>query len=368
VTDRAAPRRTVLHVDTERGWRGGERQVLWLATALERMGHRSIVAARPREPLLERAAAAGLATVESAPRGELDLAAAAALRRVVRDEGVEIVHAHTGHAVAAGALAVLGTRARLVLTRRVAFRLRRNLLSRLKYARADGVVAISSAAADALAAGGIPRQRITVVPSGVDLARLPEPALPATIASFGIPAGAPLVVQVSALTAEKDPVNFVHAVAAAQRLVPAMHALLVGDGPLRPRVEGAMTQLGLWGVLHLAGRRDDADRLVAAADVVTLSSRQEGLGSVLLDALAHGRPVVATRVGGIPDVVEDEVCGLLVPERDGRRLGDAIARVLSDGALARRLGEAGRLRVRDFSVELMAERTSAVYERVLGRR
>ena len=368
MTDRAASPRTVLHVDTERGWRGGERQVLWLAEALERMGHRSIVAARPREPLLERAAARGIAVVESAPRGELDLAAAAALRRVVREEGVEVVHAHTGHAVAAGALALLGTRARLVLTRRVAFPLRRNVLSRLKYSRADGVIAISSAAADALVAGGIPRGRIAIVPSGIDLADLPEPAPPSALAAFGIPPGAPLVVQVSALTDEKDPVNFVHAVAAAQRLVPSLHALLVGDGPLRPRVEGAMTQLGLWGVLHLAGRRDDAERLIAAADVVTLSSRQEGLGSVLLDALAAGRPVVATRVGGIPDVVEDERCGLLVAERDGRRLGDAIARVLLDGALARRLGEAGRIRARAFSVERMAERTAAVYERVLGGR
>jgi L-malate glycosyltransferase len=368
VTDRAPPRRTVLHVDTERGWRGGERQVLLLAAALERMGHRSIVAGRPREPLLERAAADGIATVESEPRGELDLGAAAALRRVVREEGVDIVHAHTGHAVATGALAVLGTRARLVLTRRVAFRLRRNLFSRLKYARAHGVIAISGAAAEALAAGGIARERIAIVPSGVDIASPPEPALPATLASFGIPAGAPLVVQVSALTAEKDPVNFVHAVAAAQRLVPSMHALLVGDGPLRSRVEGAMTQLGLWGVLHLAGRRDDADRLIAAADVVTLSSRQEGLGSVLLDALASGRPVVATRVGGIPDVIEDDVCGILVPERDGRRFGDAIARVLSDGALARRFGDAGRLRARQFSIERMAERTAAVYEQVLDGR
>ncbi len=367
MSSHAAPRRTVLHVDTERGWRGGERQVLWLAAALERLGYRSIVAARPGQPLLERAAAAGLETVESAPRTELDLRAAIALRRVVRAEAVDVVHAHTGHAVALGALAVLGTGARLVLTRRVVFRLRRNPLSRLKHARADGLIAVSSAAAEALAAGGIPRERIAIVPSGVDLSRSVVPATPDALAALGVPPGSPLVVQVSALTAEKDPVNFVHAIGAAQRSVPTLRALLVGEGPLRQRVEGALTQLGLWGIVRLTGQRDDAESLMAAADVVTLSSRQEGLGSVLLDALSLGRPIVATHVGGIPEVVVDGECGLLVPPRDGHRLGAAIARLLSDPALARRFGEAGRLRAREFSVERTAERTAEVYERVLRR-
>ena len=160
--------------------------------------------------------------------------------------------------------------------------------------------------------------------------------------------------------------SFVHAVAAAQRLVPGMHAVLVGDGPLRLRVEGALTQLGLHGVLHLAGHRRDADSFLAAADVVTLTSRQEGLGTVLLDALSLGKPVAATCAGGIPEVVADGECGLLVPVNDGRRLGEAIAHLLADRDLARRMGEAGRRRAAAFSVERTAERTAEVYERVLG--
>ena len=368
MTSSAAPRRTVLHVDTERGWRGGERQVFWLARELARDGHRSIVAGRPNEPLLERAAEAGLEVFPCDASGELDIGAALAMRRFVRDEGVEIVHAHTGHAVSLAAIATLRTPARMVLTRRVDFPLRGNPFSRWKYARAAAVISISEAVADVLVASGIDRRRITIVPSGVDLARRIEPATPATLRALGVPPGAPLVVQVSALVAHKDPVNFVHAIGFAHRAVPNLRALLVGDGELRQRVEGAVTQNGLRGVLHITGYRTDADQLLAAADVVTLSSEEEGLGTVLLDALALGKPVVATRAGGIPEVVADGECGLLVPTRDGHLLGAAIARVLSDPELRRRFGAAGRERAREFSVERTAERTAAVYERVLTRR
>ncbi len=91
---------TVLHLDTERGWRGGERQALWLAQAVGRLGHRSIVAARPGEPLAERARAAGLDVLDARPVSEVDPLAALRLRQAVRRTGVQIDHAHTGHAVA----------------------------------------------------------------------------------------------------------------------------------------------------------------------------------------------------------------------------------------------------------------------------
>ena len=167
---------TVLHLDTERGWRGGERQALWLAERLARGGDRSLVAARPGEPLAERAAAAGLPVVPCAPAGEFDIAAALRLRGVVRRERVDIVHAHTGHAVALAALATLGTRARVVVTRRVDFRLRANPFTRWKYGRAAAIIAISRMVQRALEESGIAPSRIELVPSGVDLSRVIAPA------------------------------------------------------------------------------------------------------------------------------------------------------------------------------------------------
>jgi L-malate glycosyltransferase len=358
---------TVMHIDTERGWRGGERQVLWLAEALVRQGHRSVIAARPGEPLWERARTAGIEVVPCAPLGEADVLAAWKLRREIVARGVQVVHAHTGHAVALAALAVRGSDVRMVVTRRVDFRLRDNAGTRWKYRQAHAIIAISEAVARALRESGVDGDRITLVHSGVDLRRTLEPALPATLEEVGVPAGAPLVVQVGALVPHKDPVTFVRAIGVAARQVPGVRGLLVGDGELLADVEASIAEQDLYGVVLLAGYRRDADSLLAAADVATLSSREEGLGTVLLDAMAMSRPIAACAGGGIPEVVEDGVTGLLVPPGDSEALGDAIARILLDRELAGRLGRAGRERVESFSVDHTAELTARVYARVLGR-
>ena len=367
MTERDAPL-AVLHIDTERGWRGGERQVLWLARTLARMGHRSLVAARDDQPLAHRAREADLEVVPCDPFGEADPLAALRLRRAIARTGVDLVHAHTGHAVGLAALATLGGRTPMVLTRRVDFRLRSNAGSRWKYGRAAAIIAISRAVRGALVASGIPESRIEIVPSGVDLARELIPAPRETLAGLGIAPGTPLVVMVGALVQHKDPATFIRAIDAARRQVPILRALLVGEGVLRPTLESLIGKLGLGSTLMLTGHRQDADTLLAAADVFVLSSEEEGLGTVLLDALAAGVPVAATTGGGIPEIIEHDRSGLLVAPHDHAALGGNIARLLTDDALRRRLIEGGRERVRLFSVEETARRTLDVYRRVLASR
>jgi len=142
----------------------------------------------------------------------------------------------------------------------------------------------------------------------------------------------------------------------------------VGDGPLRAEVEREIATLALDSVVHLAGYRTDADALLASADVACLSSREEGMGSVLLDALAFGIPIAATRAGGIPEVVVDGESGLLADVGNPVALGDAIARILLDRELRDRLRSNAKPRADEFSVERMTDRTIAVYESVLARR
>lgn len=357
----------ILHIDTERGWRGGERQVLWLAAELARRGHASIVAARPGEPLAQRAYEAGIDVVACAPRFEADPRAGLQLRRLIRNRGIDVVHAHTAHAVGLGAVATIASGVPLVAARRVDFHLRANLGTRWKYRHADAIVAISRAVAIILASDGIDRAKIAIVPDGTDVHRHIVPVSANTLAALGVRHGAPLVVQVAQLVPHKDPVNFVRAIAAARERIPSLQALLVGDGELRTAVENTARALDLTGVLHVVGYRNDADALLAAADVVVLSSREEGLGSVLLDGLLLGKPIAATSAGGIPDVVQHGVTGLLAPIGDSAALGANIADLLSKGELATSLGAAAKARAIEFSVERMAERTLAVYERVLAR-
>jgi glycosyltransferase involved in cell wall biosynthesis len=253
----------------------------------------------------------------------------------------------------------------MIAHRRVDFPLRRNALTRWKYGRARAIIAVSEAVARVLVASGVDRDRIRVIPDGVDLTRCAEPASRASLAALGVPAASPLVVQVSALVPHKDPLTFVGAVAEARRAAPALHALVVGEGPLRPAVDSAVRDLGLRDVVHLTGFRSDAEALLAAADVAVLSSREEGLGSVLLEAMALGVPIAATRAGGIPELVAHGETGLLAPPGDPRALGGAIATLLANAELRRGLAARARLAVRDYSAECMVARTSRVYAEVL---
>ncbi len=354
---------TVIHIDTERGWRGGERQVLWLAEGLQRIGHRSLLVARPGQPLAERAAATGLDVIPSTPGSELDVAAARWIRRAILANEADIVHAHTAHAVALAAMATRRTDARMVLTRRTEFRLRANPFTRWKYRRAVAMIAISERVKSALVEGGMPAAAIEVIPSGVPLDRV---VTAASRAELGVPAEAPLVVLVGALAREKDPLTFVRAVAAAREQVGNLRALVVGDGPLRSAVLAEVDRLGVPDAVTLTGHRADADSVIAAADLLALSSTEEGLGSVLLDAMALGKPVVATEAGGIPEVVRHGETGLLVPVGDAPAMGEAMARILGDGELAARLSAGARARVERYSMSEVVERTAALYERVLS--
>ena len=358
------PRLTVLHVDTERGWRGGERQVLWLAAGMRERGHRAIVVAREADELARRAADRGLEVITTSPRGELDLVAAYQLRRAIVRNRAHVIHAHTAHAAAQALFARLGTRAKLVMARRVDFPLRRNPITRLKYGRADAVIAVSRAAAEVAAHRGVHRDRIYMVPDGVDLKRQIKRAGRETLRSLGVSEEVPLVVQVAALVPQKDPLTFIRAIAVARERVPELRALMVGDGSLRSDAQDEVKRLRLERVIGLTGFRRDADELLAAASLATLSSVVEGLGSVLLDAMAFGVPIAATTAGGIPDVITHGETGLLSPPRDPKALAENIVRLLSDRSLAASLSARARERVKDFSVERMVDRTIEVYARI----
>ncbi len=356
----------VLQVDTERGWRGGQRQTLLVARELTRLGHHCTIAAREGEPLALRAAAVGLPVVTVHPWSELAGLTALRLRRVIRRENIEIVHAQAAHAVTLAVLASIGTHAKVVVTRHLSKRLRGNAATRWKYRNIDAILAVSNAAADSLVASGIDRNVIQVVPGGVELDRDAAPAGEDTLAALGVPHGVPLAVMVGALVPQKDPLTFVRATAIARRQVPNLHALLVGDGELRAAIESEIAALDLSDVVHLAGFREGVDQLLAAADVSVLSSRFEGLPLVIMDAFVLGVPVAATAGEGIPELVTDGDTGLLVPVGDHASLGAAMSRILGDRVLRDRLVAGGRARAGEYSIERTAGRIVAAYERVLA--
>lgn len=362
-----------LHVDTARTWRGGQNQVLLTVLGLRALGHRAMLVAHAAGELRQRAAE-GLELMPLAPKTEMDLAAAWRLSRLIRQLRPDVIHAHDPHGVAVAALALsmwIGgsgsarSAPRLVAARRVDFHIKGNALSRWKYRQVDCFICASDVIRRMLISDGIPSDRAVTVYEGIDLARV-KAAPPADLhADLWLPHHAPIVGNVAALVPHKGQRHLIDAAAIVVRKVPDARFVIAGEGELHAALERQIRDHGLEKHVFLAGFRPDILSVHKAFDIFVMSSVTEGLGTSLLDAMACGKPVVATTAGGIPEVIADQATGFLVPPRDHEAMADAIVRLLRDEPLRRRVGLAGETRVREeFSADRMVRETLTVYQRV----
>ena len=357
----------VVHLDTECSWRGGERQLVQLAEGLATRGVESVIVAPPGSALARECSARGLACREVKMRGEFDLAAARALRRIVREQSASILHMHTGHAVGLGLLAFPRRgRVRKIIARRVDFPVGRGP-ARLKYTWGiDRILCVSEAIRQVLLTCGIDPERAVTVHSGIDLSRFDGPHDPARIRrEFEIADDQPLLVNVAALVDHKGHRFLLKAMPRVLQLHPGARGLIAGEGPLQGELIALRTSLNLGESVRFLGQRDDVPDLLAAADVFVLSSHLEGLCTSILDAMAMRLPVVATLTGGIPEAVEDNETGFLARPKDPRSLARAIIAMLERPVREREMGEAGRRRVEKyFTIDHTVQRTLEEYRRV----
>src|SRR4051794_25325046 len=364
-----------LHVDTARSWRGGQNQVLLTVNGLRAIGQRATLVAHPNGQLRRRVAE-GLDLIPLAPRTEMGLSAAWRFARIVKRLAPDVIHAHDPHGVAMAALALslgAGSAARgkapaIVASRRVDFHLKGNSFSRWKYRQVDCFVAASEAIRRMLVADGIADAQTVAVHEGIDVEHVIA-APPVNVhEAFFLPHGAPVVGNVAALVPHKGQRYLVDAAQLVVRQIPDARFVILGEGELREHLERQVREHHLEKHVLLPGFRTDVLGCMKAFDLFVMSSVTEGLGTSLLDAMACARPIVATTAGGIPEIVDENVTGLLVPPRDAQALAAAIVRALRDQPLRERIGRAGFDRVRHrFTVERMVEQTAAVYERVVAQ-
>jgi glycosyltransferase involved in cell wall biosynthesis len=365
-----------LHVDTARTWRGGQNQVLLTVNGLRAIGQRASLVAHPDGELRQRVAE-GLDLVPLAPRTEMDLSAAWRFARIVKRLAPDVIHAHDPHGVAMASLALsLGAGSAhpakapaLVASRRVDFHLKGNSFSRWKYRQVDCFIAASEAIRRMLVADGVPELQTVTVHEGIDVDRVLA-APPVNVhEAFFLPHGAPVVGNVAALVPHKGQRYLIDAAHLVVQRVPDARFVILGEGELREHLQRQVHEHRLEKHVLLPGFRTDVLGCLKAFDLFVMSSVTEGLGTSLLDAMAAARPIVATAAGGIPEIVEDGVNGLLVPPRDHHALADAIVRALEDGPLRQRMGAAGWERVNErFTVDHMVNGTVAVYERLTTSR
>jgi glycosyltransferase involved in cell wall biosynthesis len=285
-------------------------------------------------------------------------------------ERPDVVHLHSARAHALGAAAAwsLGLRT-VVASRRVAFPPRGDVLSRLKFRLPVARwLCVSAAARHTVIAAGVPAGCATVVPSGVDLAALAAAAERGGLdlrSTLGAPAPVPLFATVGALTAEKNHQFLLEVAERQSSRGGAGRFVWIGEGPRRAALEHEVMRRGLADRVHLVGRRDDVPALLRQCDLLLVPSRNEGFCGVAVEAQALGLPVIATRVGGLPEVVLDGDTGVLVAPGDAGAMVLAIE-ALADPARRSRMAERGPANAARFSADLMADRTLAVYQDVVS--
>lgn len=349
---------------------GGQLVALQLARAV---GDAAFVAPG-RGAFTEMAEREGFPVHVSDPGRSFRIDRSAALARLLRRAGADVLHTHTH--LAGNVVSRIGgrlARVPVVAHMHIENHLRPGSAGRAQAALDNAtarlcarILCVSEDTRRAYERQGYPAHRLEVVHNGIDLSSVERRGGARVRAELQVPEGAPLVGEIARLAHVKGQRELIEAIAR----LDGVHLVLVGrdleqggayQAALRRRVE----ELGVADRVHLAGYRGDPHAVLEALDVFALPSRIEGLPLTVLEAMAHAKPVVATPVGGTPELVRDGETGLLVPPGDVDALAAALDCVLRDPPLASSLGEAGRALVaRDFSEEAMTQRVLRVYEEV----
>jgi len=373
---------TALHLITRLSLGGPSLNTIDSVVTLDRAGWRTILAAGSvgaEISVVDQARSRGCRTVllpaltrEVSPAR--DLLALWQVFRLIRRERVVLVHTHTSKAGFVGRLAAWLAGVPVILhtphghifygyygpALTAVFVALERLAARLT----DRIVVLTERGIEEHLARGIGRrEQFRVIPSGVDLdaVRRGAPSYEAARGRLGVDPESRLIVGLGRLEPVKGFQLLIEALPLICSAVPATRLLLVGDGSLRDELGARARALGVGERVQMAGARLDAAAFLAAADLVVVPSLNEGMGRVLVEAMALGRPVVATRVGGIPAVMVEGETGSLVPPGDPPALARAASELLKDPGLRQRMGEAGRRRAEQFSLAVMESRLLDLY-------
>jgi glycosyltransferase involved in cell wall biosynthesis len=337
-----------LFIDTERVWRGGQDQLLTLLKGLHRRGHRIHLICVPNTLLESRARGSGIAVYPLRIRSEVGLVSFFRLLFAIRRIRPEILAFNTPKPILLGTLASRFSSVRTrIIFRRVNFPLRKGIFTLVKYTWGiDCVIAISESIRQQMKIGGVPSSKIRTIYEGIDLSTAarhnraethPKPAVVGTVAHLSPEKGLKYLIEAASLIPEVQ-----------KRL----RFVIVGDGECLKELEQMAESKGLSDIFEFAGFHSDTFQYMKSFDIFVLPSLSEGLSSAILEAMASSLPIVATKVGGIPELVTDGENGLLVAPADPEALAVAIQRLAENPEESIRMGLRGRERMENqFTLE-----------------
>ncbi|MDD5259918.1 MAG: glycosyltransferase family 4 protein [bacterium] len=357
----------IMHLDSALSWRGGQQQVLNLVQGLQQRNIISFIACPPKSILFNEALSRVISVFPLHIFGEWDILAVRRLRQMIRNLKVNILHCHDSHAHTIGFLATLGMdNCKLIVTRRVDFSIGNNLINKFKYKNSvDRFIAVSNGVKKVLELGGIDRARITVVHDGIEINNfLCRDKATNLYREFGLDPAKPVIGNIAALAPHKDQRTLLQAAKIVLEQIPEAQFLVVGTGALEEELKQLAADLEIQERVKFTGFRSDVPQILTILNIFAVSSHLEGLGSSTLEAMAAGLPIVATRTGGIPEIVENSINGILVPPRDSAALAKGIIELLRDNKRREKMGNASLQMVKNFSVDKMVEGNVAVYSQV----
>jgi glycosyltransferase involved in cell wall biosynthesis len=362
---------TILHTEWSEGWGGQEMRILLEMTQHARQGNRLLLLSPPGSPLSTAVAGEGIEVIPYKIRHSFDLAALWLIKKILREKQIEVLHTHSSVdswvASLAGKWAGVPV---LVRTRHISVPARSHRFNRV-YHFPDAVITTGEHIRRNLIEGyGLPEDRVISIPTGVDPSRFFPRHPDLSLKRFlGLPQESPVITLVAVLRTQK---RHELIMAAAPKIIeqfPKTRFLFVGDGPGRNRITQALKQQNLESYFLMTGHRQDIPEILSFTDIAVIPSLAEGIPQFLLQAMAMAKPVVATQVGGIPEIIQQGINGLLIPSEDPQALAGAVCYLLKNTNKSNELGIKAKALVEEkFTLPMMAEKVYQVYLSVYNRK
>ncbi|MFH1415319.1 MAG: glycosyltransferase [Elusimicrobiota bacterium] len=351
--------RYIIHFDTGRSWRGGQNQVFLLMSGLKEHGLKQLLVTPAGSPLEKAVSATGIETTPLQPLNDIDIISGLRLRRIIKKERPDIVHFHTSRSLGIGAWALRGLPVKTVYTKRVSLPLSSGRLNLAKYRYPDMIVAISEDIKKTLNRAGL--QQIERIYSAVNTDKFCPAERPEEekVCRIGMAGAIDL--------RDRDYITYIKAAKIIKETAGTENVrfYIAGTGKDEHKVKKFIRESGLSESVEMSGFVEDMHEFFSSIDILVHTVNFEGLGTVILQAMASGVPVVATAVGGIPELIEDSQNGFLAGINDFTDVSEKVLRLTHDSVLRRTFRERSITRVmEEFSVEKMVTRYAELYEKL----
>ena len=355
----------VLHISTPKSWRGGEQQLAYLYEELNLRGVKQYLLCPKNSEIAKKGNSLGWNIIESTKKMAIDPFFARKVSLVCKQKKIDIVHAHDSHAHSFAVISAsfFGNKTPIVVSRRVDFPISKSSIRKYNHKNIKRIICVSDAVKSLIAPDIRNKTILKTIHSGIDLNRFSQIRKKdkKLHREFNIPFNIPLIGNVSAIAPHKDYFTFINT---AENLIKRNYNvkfLIIGTGPLEEEIKNYCKQKKLNEHIIFTGFRKDIQEILPELDIFLITSKTEGLGTSILDAFACKVPVVATRAGGIPEIVQHEKSGLLANIKDANQLSKQVERILKGSISKDKIISGQQEILKNFTKSATAEKTLMEY-------